>query len=209
MSMISFPLTDQWLDHVQEFADTPWCRDAFDEVFVRHGWAVPREDGGPAVGWMGPWPLGDPADEAWHLVLGAYPGCADTDDPGVACDEPRCHEESFLALPLAYFAEGESWGPIPAQVVLDEDARDEDFTALYDEAARLLRTRLGDPLPRARLLLLDPGADRQITWERGKSLVTLFLGENLFHYSVEDWIGIEVRPRHWPAGSPASSYSSS
>ncbi|MEU9116407.1 hypothetical protein AB0D04_32780 [Streptomyces sp. NPDC048483] len=205
MSMISFPFTAKWLGHVQEFADTPWCCDAFDALFVGHGWATPSENGEPAVGWTDHWPLGDPADEVWHVVLGEYPRCADTRDRSVVCDDPKCHDDSFLVLPLAYSAIGvrdagtglppspeELWGTkLPSQAVLHPDAREEDFTALYDDAARLLRTRLGDPLPRPRPPH-DP--DRHVSWEHGKSLVTLFRGENLYNYSLDDWIGIDIRP---------------
>ncbi|MFI9047393.1 hypothetical protein [Streptomyces sp. NPDC053427] len=207
MPMLSFPLTPQWLDHVLELADTPWCCDAFDAVFVRHGWAIPAEDDEVAVGWLDHWPLGDPAAGAWHVVLGEYPGCADTDDRGVACDDPECHENSFLVLPLAYAAIDATdaytglpvsqqefcGGEPPSQAAYLQDARSEDFTARYDDAARMLRARLGDPLPVAGPLPPDE-PDQRISWERGKSLITLFLGANWYNYAQDDWIGIDIRP---------------
>lgn len=205
--MLSFPLTPSYLDDLLELADVPWCCDAFDAAFQRRGWARPATGGEPAVGWLDHWPLGAPDPLSWHVLLGEYPGCSKTDDRSVACDEPECHEDSFLAFPLAYAAIGltgsgtgepvdprELWGdPLPSEGVYKARATREEFLACYDRAAHLLQARLGTPLPTPPPVQSDP-PERQISWSRGKSLVSLFLVDNVYNYSQDDWVGIDIRP---------------
>ncbi|MFH8404059.1 hypothetical protein ACH4FX_04665 [Streptomyces sp. NPDC018019] len=204
MSMLSFPLTPQYLDQLLDLADIPWCRSSFDDAFRRRGWARPDA----VVGWLDHWPIGEP-DRSWHLVLGEYPGCSNTDDPSVACDEPECHEDSFLAFPLAYAAldvtdagsgtpvdPRQLWGdPLPSGATHTADAGQEEFFACYDVAERLLHARLGTPLPAAPPVPSDE-PERQTSWKRGNRQVSLFLDTNWANYGQDDWIGIDIRPLH-------------
>ncbi|WP_030680418.1 hypothetical protein [Streptomyces rimosus] len=208
MPMLSFALTPPFLDQLLELADVPWCRAAFDEEFRRRGWAGPDDGGETAVGWLDHWPLGEPG-HSWHVVLGEYPGCANSDDPRVACDEPACHEDSFIAFPLAYAAidcveagtglpidPRHLWGdPLPAWATHQADATQDDFLARYADAERLLRVRLGTPLSAPPPVPSDE-PERQTSWQRGNRLVSLFLDENGANYGQDDWIGIDIRPLH-------------
>ncbi|MEU5029941.1 hypothetical protein [Streptomyces milbemycinicus] len=69
----------------------------------------------------------------------------------------------------------------------------EDFQAEYERAARLLRERLGEPLPEGGVKPDD--ADQCLVWERGGSWVILLMGTEWISYGAYDQVAIEVRPR--------------
>ncbi|CAM5312165.1 hypothetical protein SRIMM317S_04220 [Streptomyces rimosus subsp. rimosus] len=75
------------------------------------------------------------------------------------------------------------------------DATQDDFLACYTDTERLLRARLGAPLPAAPPVPSDE-PERQTSWQRGNRLVSLFLDGNEANYGQDDWIGIDIRPFH-------------
>lgn len=199
MAMTVRPLDSDLVDRMIELADLPWSLEAYEDAFVRNGWHATGEDGEAVIGWYEPWPIaGEEGVDDWWLVLGEWPGCRDGRE--VVCEHAECRTDCSVLMPFAYFADPddpEEWereqGPFLGRPDCRPDAPREDFQAEYERAARLLRERLGEPLPEG--IVKPDDADQCLVWERGGSWVILLMGTEWISYGAYDQVAIEVRPK--------------
>ncbi|MFD7504118.1 hypothetical protein [Streptomyces sp. NPDC059850] len=208
MAMMTQP-DGQWLDRALQFAGLTWTYPPYEALFVRNGWHLSGPDGEPVIHEMEIWPPpGEDHDEGWHLWIGNHPGCEE-DGAEVACAHAACREDRGVLMPLAYSAfevcepDGTS---LPPEEVWEfgaftgwrwrPEATEDDWASAYRAAEELLRTRLGEPVPRPPDEALD--AERGVVWAYGDSVVTLFEGPELLSDGQYDWICVEVSPRRTP-----------
>lgn len=206
MSMLSFPLTPAYLDHLLELADVPWCCDAFDAAFQRRGWARPATGGEPAVGWLDHWPLGDP-DRCPGTYCWANTRLLENRRP-----ERRVRRTGMPRGLLPRFSAGlrgdrahrfhDRGAGRPAGIVGRPAAlrRRVQGACHAGGIPRLLRPcRAPAPGPAGHTACHAAGravgpSGAADFLGRGKRLVSLFLVDNVYNYSQDDWIGVDIRP---------------